>query len=226
VWRGSLRERWFGRSCSPAPSAAAPTRRRRRRRHRRLRRRSRRCHPPATRSCPRDSRGSAPAGCSASTRCTFPSHCRGAACPCCWRCTATRTTRRTSRPARDSTPSRTVRASSSSTRRATSTDDVAFISALIDTLVARYPIDPARVFVTGHSNGAHMAYHLAHSLWNKVAAIAPVEGSELRVTLTVPPRRTSSRGIASSCATCGARSGTSSTSRLPRPPASCRRASG
>jgi polyhydroxybutyrate depolymerase len=66
------------------------------------------------------------------------------------------------------------------------TDDLAFISALIDTLAAHYPIDPARVFVTGHSNGAYMTYRVARSLWNKVAAIAPLEGSELRITYPVP----------------------------------------
>jgi polyhydroxybutyrate depolymerase len=55
-------------------------------------------------------------------------------------------------------------------------NDVAFIGALIDTLLARYPIDPKRVYVTGMSNGAMMAHRLGIELSEKVAAIAPVVG--------------------------------------------------
>jgi polyhydroxybutyrate depolymerase len=56
-------------------------------------------------------------------------------------------------------------------------DDVAFISALIDHLTARYDIDPNRVFATGHSNGGIMSFRLACELADKIAAIAPVAGS-------------------------------------------------
>lgn len=56
-------------------------------------------------------------------------------------------------------------------------DDVGFISALIDTLVRDYNIDPGRVFITGISNGAIMSYRLACELSVKIAAIAPVDGS-------------------------------------------------
>ncbi len=56
-------------------------------------------------------------------------------------------------------------------------DDVAFIRALIDTLVARYPIDPKRVFVTGMSNGAMMTHRIGIELSDRVAAIAPVVGA-------------------------------------------------
>lgn len=40
-------------------------------------------------------------------------------------------------------------------------DDVAFLSSLIAALVARDQVDPARVFVTGHSNGGGMAMRMA-----------------------------------------------------------------
>lgn len=56
-------------------------------------------------------------------------------------------------------------------------DDVGFIGALIDNLAARYPIDRARVYVTGMSNGAMMSHRVGIELSGKVAAIAPVVGA-------------------------------------------------
>jgi polyhydroxybutyrate depolymerase len=53
-------------------------------------------------------------------------------------------------------------------------DDVGFISSLIDTLAAEYPIDPDRVFVTGISNGGFMSYRLACELSLKIRGIAAV----------------------------------------------------
>ncbi|HVU14201.1 MAG TPA: PHB depolymerase family esterase [Phototrophicaceae bacterium] len=53
-------------------------------------------------------------------------------------------------------------------------DDVGFIRALIDHLSARYPLDVQRIYVTGLSNGGHMAYRLACELSDQIAAIAPV----------------------------------------------------
>ena len=56
-------------------------------------------------------------------------------------------------------------------------DDVGFISALIDQLIADYNIDPKRVYITGMSNGGFMSYRLACELSGKIAAIAPVAAS-------------------------------------------------
>ncbi|MBU0636278.1 hypothetical protein KKE06_04605 [Candidatus Micrarchaeota archaeon] len=53
-------------------------------------------------------------------------------------------------------------------------DDVGFISKMIDQLQADFNADQDRIFVTGHSNGAIMAYRLACELSNKIAAIAPI----------------------------------------------------
>ncbi len=50
-------------------------------------------------------------------------------------------------------------------------DDVAFIAALLDEIERDYSIDPARVFVAGHSNGGIMAYRLACELSDRIAAI-------------------------------------------------------
>lgn len=55
-------------------------------------------------------------------------------------------------------------------------DDVGFISQVLDAVLKQYPIDPARVYVTGMSNGAMMAYYLAEKLPDRIAAVAPVAG--------------------------------------------------
>ena len=57
------------------------------------------------------------------------------------------------------------------------TDDVGFINELINRLEQKYAIDPNRIYVTGFSNGAMMAYLLGAELSDKIAAIAPVAGS-------------------------------------------------
>ncbi|GAB4376456.1 MAG: hypothetical protein Kow0062_16760 [Acidobacteriota bacterium] len=54
----------------------------------------------------------------------------------------------------------------------TGADDVGFVSALIDWAAARWPIDPARVYATGASNGGMMSYRLAFELSDRIAAIA------------------------------------------------------
>ncbi len=56
-------------------------------------------------------------------------------------------------------------------------DDVAFIGALIGHLESTYRIDPHRVFVTGHSNGALLAFALACQLSPMVDAIAVQAGA-------------------------------------------------
>lgn len=56
-------------------------------------------------------------------------------------------------------------------------DDVAFVAALLDDLARRLPFDTGRVYATGLSNGAMMAYRLAERLPGRIAAIAPVAGT-------------------------------------------------
>ncbi|MCB2225027.1 MAG: polyhydroxybutyrate depolymerase [Actinobacteria bacterium] len=51
-------------------------------------------------------------------------------------------------------------------------DDVGFLSALIEALVAGYPVDADRVYVTGHSNGAIMSYRMACEAADRVTAAA------------------------------------------------------
>jgi polyhydroxybutyrate depolymerase len=57
------------------------------------------------------------------------------------------------------------------------TDDVGFISALIDSLHADYHVNLNRVYATGMSNGGFMSYKLACALSHRIAAIAPVAGA-------------------------------------------------
>jgi polyhydroxybutyrate depolymerase len=56
-------------------------------------------------------------------------------------------------------------------------DDVAFVAAVLDDLARAFPVDAGRVFVTGISNGAVLAYRLAAELAGRIAAIAPVAGT-------------------------------------------------
>jgi polyhydroxybutyrate depolymerase len=56
-------------------------------------------------------------------------------------------------------------------------DDVGFLTALIQKMQATYPIDSKRIYATGNSNGAMMAYRLAAEKSELIAAIAPLSGS-------------------------------------------------
>lgn len=53
-------------------------------------------------------------------------------------------------------------------------DDAGFINALIDRLIADYPVDVRRIYATGMSNGGMMTHRLGIELSNRFAAIAPV----------------------------------------------------
>jgi polyhydroxybutyrate depolymerase len=55
-------------------------------------------------------------------------------------------------------------------------DDVAYIDAVIDEITSRYRVDPARIFVTGHSNGAFMAHRYACDRADRVAAVVALAG--------------------------------------------------
>ncbi len=65
--------------------------------------------------------------------------------------------------------------------------DVAFTLAALRDLARDVPLDPTRVYATGHSNGAMMAYRLAVEAPERIAAIAPVAG--MMVTDRFPPAR-------------------------------------
>lgn len=56
-------------------------------------------------------------------------------------------------------------------------DDVAFFDALVADVADAHDVDARHVLVTGHSNGAMMAFRLACERSDVVAAVAPVAGS-------------------------------------------------
>jgi polyhydroxybutyrate depolymerase len=57
-------------------------------------------------------------------------------------------------------------------------DDVGFLNAMLDDLGKRLRIDPRRIYVTGFSNGASMTFRAGRELASRLAAIAPVSGSD------------------------------------------------
>ena len=61
-------------------------------------------------------------------------------------------------------------------RTDTTSNDVGFISALIDTLTARYDINLSRVYCCGLSMGGEMTYRLSIELGHRFAAFASVAG--------------------------------------------------
>ncbi len=67
-------------------------------------------------------------------------------------------------------------------------EDVEFIKNLIDALVKSGEADPKRVYATGISNGAYMSNRLACDLSDKLAAIAPVAGTMLKLMALKAPR--------------------------------------
>ncbi len=56
--------------------------------------------------------------------------------------------------------------------------DIGFIAALIDTLQARYRIDPTRIYVNGLSNGGGMSFVLSCALSDRVAAVGVVAAAQ------------------------------------------------
>ncbi len=59
----------------------------------------------------------------------------------------------------------------------TEVDDVAYLTGLVDDIRAAYSVDPARIYVIGHSNGGYMAYRLACERADIFAAITSLAGA-------------------------------------------------
>lgn len=68
-------------------------------------------------------------------------------------------------------------------------DDVGYLSDLIDEALAKRPIDPARVYLFGHSNGAFMSYRFACEMADKVTAIAVLAAGETKPAEACAPSR-------------------------------------
>lgn len=74
----------------------------------------------------------------------------------------------------------------------TDVDDIGFIDALLTYLISSEPIDPARVYSCGFSNGGIFSYALAGQLSSRFAAVASVAGT---ITETMLQNLTPSRGV-------------------------------
>ena len=59
-----------------------------------------------------------------------------------------------------------------------SVDDVAYLDAVLDEIARQYRVDPARVYLVGHSNGAFMAHRFACDRPGRVAAIVALAGMQ------------------------------------------------
>jgi polyhydroxybutyrate depolymerase len=57
-------------------------------------------------------------------------------------------------------------------------DDTSFVNGLIDDLIGRFNVDDRRIYATGFSNGASMAFRAGRELSRRLAAIAPVAGND------------------------------------------------
>jgi polyhydroxybutyrate depolymerase len=62
-------------------------------------------------------------------------------------------------------------------RQVRDADDIAYLDALIDRLIADHGADPARIFMTGGSNGGMMTFVYAVKRPERLAAVAPVVAS-------------------------------------------------
>jgi polyhydroxybutyrate depolymerase len=65
-------------------------------------------------------------------------------------------------------------------------DDVAYLASLIEEAQATYAIDPARVFLFGHSNGGFMSYRMACERPELIAGIASLAGATWKVEANCP----------------------------------------
>jgi polyhydroxybutyrate depolymerase len=55
-------------------------------------------------------------------------------------------------------------------------DDVAYASAVIDDMEARYSVDPRRIYLFGHSNGGYMVHRLACDIGPRLAGVVSLAG--------------------------------------------------
>lgn len=56
-------------------------------------------------------------------------------------------------------------------------DDEAYLLSIIDEVSKNYSVDPARIYIVGHSNGGFMAHHMACKQSDRIAAIVSLAGA-------------------------------------------------
>jgi polyhydroxybutyrate depolymerase len=69
----------------------------------------------------------------------------------------------------------------------TGVDDGAYLMGLVDEIAARAPVDPARVYFMGHSNGGFMSARMACDHASRVAAVVNISGAMMNDVDTCDP---------------------------------------
>jgi len=67
------------------------------------------------------------------------------------------------------------------------TDDVAYLTAILDDVQARFHIDLKRVFFVGHSNGGFMSHRMACDRADRIAAIVSLAGAQWKMPSQCQP---------------------------------------
>jgi polyhydroxybutyrate depolymerase len=68
-------------------------------------------------------------------------------------------------------------------------DDVAYLTAILDDAAIRYRVDPKRVYLVGHSNGAFMSHRMACEKSARIAAIVSLAGANSKELSLCQPTR-------------------------------------
>jgi polyhydroxybutyrate depolymerase len=66
-------------------------------------------------------------------------------------------------------------------------DDEAYLINMIDSISKDYSVDPARIYIIGHSNGGFMAHHMACKQSDRIAAIVSLAGATYSNTRSCKP---------------------------------------
>lgn len=68
-----------------------------------------------------------------------------------------------------------------------SVDDSGYLTFIIDDVSSKYNVDPARIFLVGHSNGGFMSYRMACERADRIAAIVSLAGATFVDTAQCAP---------------------------------------
>jgi polyhydroxybutyrate depolymerase len=73
--------------------------------------------------------------------------------------------------------------------RGSGVDDAGYLRRLVDTVASSYPVDPARVYLVGHSNGGFMAHWMACEHADVVTGIVSLAGAAVDDATQCTPER-------------------------------------